>query len=333
MDHTAFVLAAGLGTRLQPLTWKRPKALVPVCGTPMLDIALAGCAAAGHRRVVVNAFHHADLLAAHIRKRERAPGVTVVDEPELLGTGGGLRAARHLMAPRFVVVNADVLHDVDLVGLLAAVPAGGAAMALRPHAPDAERYGAVLMDSEGVVVRLSHVGEIPAQGEVVQGTHFTGVHALDRSLLDAVPDGPQCIVRTAYRGALPARALRGVLHRGTWLDVGDPAAYLAANLAVLCTTMSVPHDVGAGAAYMRGPRGERGRAPSGVTIEGSVWIGVGASVEPGAVLRDTVVGAGAAISSQTRMTRCVVWDGREVGGGTWSDAIFHDGGYLPLGGA
>lgn len=327
MAATAFVLAAGLGTRLRPLTLHRPKPLVPVCGVPMLEYAIAGCARHGHSEVVVNAHYLAEQLVARAGSR-RGITVKVVVEDTILGTGGGLRNARGLLAERFVVVNADVLSDVDLGALVARVPDGGMAMALRHHADDAARYGVVAMDESGVVVRLTTVASAEPVGAVDPSTHFTGIHALDRAVLDRVPEGEQCIVRTAYRELVPQRRVAGFVHRGTWLDVGDPQAYLAANLAVLTTTLAVPLDPVRYAACARMARGQMGQAPLGVRVDGSVWIGQGARVAPGARLTDCVIGPGAVVPSDAELTRCVVWDDCVVPSGELTDAVVFDGGVL-----
>ena len=88
-----FCLAAGAGTRLLPLTGAIPKPLLAPAGRPLIDLAVEGLQVAGATRVVVNAHHGAELLIAHLAGR---PGVEVVDEPTLLGTGGGLVNAAHL---------------------------------------------------------------------------------------------------------------------------------------------------------------------------------------------------------------------------------------------
>ncbi|MCB9663949.1 MAG: NTP transferase domain-containing protein [Alphaproteobacteria bacterium] len=322
MSATAFVLAAGLGTRLAPLTQHRPKALVPVCGIPMLGWALAACARHGHREVVVNAFHLADQVTPWAGEREGVQVHVVVERPEILGTGGGLRAARHLLDERVVVLNVDVLHDVDLGALLAAVRPGGAAMALRPDAHDADRYGHVSADATDTVVRLVDLASTAPAGVQRDDTHFTGLHALDRSTLALVHEGPACIVRTVYRTLVPQRRVRALRHPGTWLDVGDPAAYLAANLAVLTTRVGLPLDPLPRAAWAVTARGDHGRPPAGVTVDGTAWVGPDAELGAGVRLRDTVVGAGARVAPGADLCRCVVWDGAVVPPGPARDTVF-----------
>jgi mannose-1-phosphate guanylyltransferase len=303
--NTAFLLAAGLGTRLRPLTLFRPKPLLPLCGASLLDHALAHLRAHGHERVLVNAHHLWEQVAAWAA----ANGAELqVELPTILGTGGGLKAAAPRLAPRFVIVNGDVLSDVDLAALLDAVPPGGAAMALRP-APEAAQIGPVEMDEEGVVVRITSV--VPGQG--IAGTHFTGVHAMDRDTLQRVPEGEQCIVRTAYKALVPQRKVAGRLHRGAWVDIGTPGAYWAANLDVLAGRLPTPLDP-----WTRGARGP-----------GGSFVGAGARVY--GELEQSIVGAGTIVEAGARLRRAVVWDGLTVPPGDYEDCvIFGEGEVLAI---
>lgn len=217
MAATAFVLAAGLGTRLRPLTLTTPKPLLPIAGRPMLDHVIAHLRAYGHEEIVVNAFWLADQL---VQWASDKPGITVVVEhPLVLGTGGGLKNAAHLLAERFVVANGDILSDIDL-GALWAIDAP-AVMALRPQAAPVHT-GVSLVD--GVVRGISRV-----VGEGDPGLHFTGVHVLRRDVLTLVPAGEQCIIRTAYKALIPEGQVRGVVHTGAWTDIGTLAEYESAR--------------------------------------------------------------------------------------------------------
>ncbi len=301
--HTAFLLAAGLGTRLRPLTESRPKALLPVCGVPMLDYALALVRRHGHRELIVNAHHHWQQVAAWAATND----VEIqVELPDVLGTGGGLAVASSRLADVVTIVNADILCSYDLGALAACVPAGGAAMILR-ESPDAERIGPVERDAAGTVVRITSV--VPgAQG--IPGTHFTGIHAMHRDAIARIPDGVQGVIDTAYKALVPLGRVRAVLEPGaTWFDVGTPDAYLAANLAVLRGEIAVPLDPWT--------RGER---------RGTSWVGEGGAIH-GAV-EECVIGADAVIPGGASLARCVVWDGVVVDAGRYEDAIVFGGGVL-----
>lgn len=216
MAATAFLLAAGLGTRLRPLTLARPKPLLPVRGRPMLDHVLDHVRAHGHDEVVVNAFWLADQLVEWARGKT---GVTVVVEaPAILGTGGGLQHARHLLAERFCVVNGDILSDVDLTALWNE-PAPAVMSVRRQSQPI--HTGLSLVD--GVVRGVDRV-----VGVGDPAFHFTGVHVLDRAVLDLVPPvGESCIVRTAYKALIPEGKVRGLVHEGAWTDIGTLVEYEA----------------------------------------------------------------------------------------------------------
>ncbi len=315
--HDAFILAAGFGTRLRPLTERVPKPLVPVCGVPLLSWSLALCAQHGLKRVVVNGHWLAEALEPWAGEHEGVYVTLSIEAPDILGTGGGLKLVADQLAERFVVLNGDVLHRIDLTALLAAIPEGGGAMALRRDVENAPKYGIVAADETGTVVQLTSLAVATADGAVARDTHFTGIHALDRAALDRVPDGFACIVRTAYVQLVSERAVGATLAEGPWLDCGDPEAYLDTNLAVLRGQVTGAIDPFQRAGYGRTADGvETGDASlvDGVEVQGAVWVGKGAKVAPGTVLRDTVLGAGAVVGPGSNLAECVVWDNAAIDG-------------------
>jgi mannose-1-phosphate guanylyltransferase len=343
MSASAFILAAGFGTRLRPLTEHRPKPLVPVCGVTVLEQALQLCAQHGIRSAVVNAHH----LASGIQRWcERYEGMRVqvqVETPEILGTGGGLQLARPLLADPFAVVNGDVLCDGDLGGLLEACEAPGtsAAMLLR-RADDAASHGIVALGPQGRVVRLTSLAHLEGVEPVAMDTHFTGIHALCSDALDHVPPrGFSCIVRSAYVELIPRGRVRGRVHPGTWLDVGNPSVYLEANRAVMDGAVGLPLDP-----WLRAAHGHRRVAgelvqlgdssrcdlAASARLRGPCWLGEGAVVARDAELGPyTVVGQGARVGAGARLRDCVVWDGCQVSAGARLEGcVVHDGGVLQV---
>ncbi len=312
----AFVLAAGLGTRLRPLTLERPKPMVPVCGIPMLEYALASCAHAGFKHVVVNAHWLPESICAYAGLYQ-GMAVEVVFEPEILGTGGGLKNVQSQLAERFAVINADVLSNVDLRALRDLVPERGAAMALRTDPTEAPRYGLVRSDATDTVVHLTNVAHADPVGGITENTHFTGIHAMHVDSLNLVPEGFQCIVRTAYRALVPERKVKSLVYPGIWLDVGDPEAYLEANLAALTGTLPLSIDPFAVAAWST----RSSESPPDATFSGNVWIGENAEVS-GSTLHNAVIGHGAVVEPGAILRNCVVWDGANVPKGEHSRTIF-----------
>jgi mannose-1-phosphate guanylyltransferase len=306
---TAFLLAAGFGTRLRPLTLARPKPLLPVGGVAMLDHALTHLQRHGHQRVLVNAHHLWEQVAAWAEANDAA---LQVELPEILGTGGGLLAALDRLAETVVIFNGDILTDVDLTALADACPPAGASMALRAVA-DLGSITPVLADASGGILRIGDITSrpdappTPAGGP---GVHFTGIHAMSRAAIARTPPGFCGIVRTTYTELVPEGRVQSISHRGTWADLGTPEAYLAANLAVLDRRLALPVDP-----WSRSQPGPGGSLiGEGAQVEGAVErcvIGAGAVVPAGAVLRDSVVWDGVIVPRE-RITHAVVYDGGQV---------------------
>lgn len=227
----AMVLAAGLGTRLRPLTHETPKPLLPVGGRPILFHVLERLKEAGVEEVVINLHHQ----GAKIRKAlGEAAGlglrIRYSEEPVLLGTGGGIKKAEPLLGrDPFYIVNGDVLSDVDLKGLASAHRSRRAAATLVLRAdPESERYGALTMGPDGRIVdildriRGEKGGALPGERRLM----FTGIHVADGELLDALPPGRPASVIDAYVEMIrKGGGLFGVVHEGAWEDVGTPERY------------------------------------------------------------------------------------------------------------
>jgi len=321
---------------MRPLTDRRPKPLVPLCGVPLLDQSVALLKAHGHHSAVVNAHYLSDAIVEWAGSQDMDLHVSI-EEPAILGTGGGLVAARDYLDDQFVVVNGDVACDVDLGALSGALSGDVAAcMALRPQRAG-ERYGIVAFDGAGFVVDLVGLANNPAQGEVERGCHFSGIHALTQEALDRVPpDTEACIVRTAYTELVSARRVASSVHHGLWLDLGNPARYFAANMAALSGAISLPLDPFTQAAWAIRADGtvvEGGWAPgAGVNVKGPVWVGEDVEIGAGSQIGpEVVLGRGARIGAQARLERCVVFDGADIeDGAVLQDVIVHDEGVLEL---
>lgn len=305
---TAFLLAAGLGTRLRPLTLARPKPLLPVGGVAMLDLALAQLRQHGHERVLVNAHHLWEQIAAWAEQHEVA---LQVELPDILGTGGGLRAALDRLADTVVIFNGDIIADINLTALTAACPPGGAALALR----EIDELGTITPVVPAADGRVQRIGEItwspdaPPCPRGGAGVHFTGIHAMSREAILGTPaEGFSDIIRSAYIPLVQQGQVQSIRHGGIWMDLGTPPAYLAANLAVLDGRLRLPVDPWA--------RAERG--------PGGSLVGAGARVE-GRIER-CVIGAGAMVPAGASLRDCVVWDGVVVPDVEAEHAVVYDGG-------
>jgi MurNAc alpha-1-phosphate uridylyltransferase len=232
------VLAAGLGTRLRPLTLEKPKALVAVAGRALIDHMLDRLAAAGITRVVVNVHAHADQLEAHLAGR-RDLQVTISDERDaLLETGGGLKAAR-----RFLGQDPILVANIDSIWT---EPAGPLIERLI-GAWDAERMDDVLtlaplenslgFDGPGDFFRDAD-GRLVPRGEAARAPHaYMGLHMLNPAVIDGWPDSAHGIFGH-WLGMARAGRLHGVVMDGLWMHVGDPDALAAAEARLANGVMS-----------------------------------------------------------------------------------------------
>ncbi len=179
------VLAAGYGTRLRPLTDTIPKCLVPIRGVPMLQIWLDTCRRFGIDQVLINVNTHADRVEEFLRRASSSLAVTLVHEPNLLGSAGTLLMNRHWIGSDdcFWVFYADVLHRADLNAMLRLHHSRGAAATLGIYrVAHPERCGIVRVDSENVIRGFVEKPMTPA-GDMA----FSGLMIGTPCLLDSIP--------------------------------------------------------------------------------------------------------------------------------------------------
>ena len=230
VPKTAMVLAAGLGTRLRPLTDTIPKPLVELGGRTLLDHAIDRLALVGIERVVINVHHKADQIEAALAER-REPEIELSREDELLETGGGVARALKLLGETFFVVNSDVFwldgRDHALARLAAAFdPETTDAVLLLQRTATAVGYdgsGDYFLDPQGIARRRGEREIAPFI--------FSGVQLLHRRLFDAVAER-RFSLNLVYDRAQRAGRLGGLVHDGEWYHVGTPEA-LAATRARL----------------------------------------------------------------------------------------------------
>ena len=222
--RTGMLLAAGLGTRMRPLTDRTAKPLLPFGDKALIDHALGRLAASGVETVVVNAHWKADQVEAHLAARSiRAPRVMLRREAALLETGGGVRAALHMLGPApFFVVNGDAFW---LDGPRPALDRLAAAF-------DPAKVDGVLLVHRTFQVRaevgmgdfaLDKWGALRRRGErEVVPYIYAGLQLIAPALLAGTPEGAFSMNR-AWDTAMAAGRLRAVVHDGLWFHLSTPA--------------------------------------------------------------------------------------------------------------
>jgi N-acetyl-alpha-D-muramate 1-phosphate uridylyltransferase len=224
---TAMVFAAGLGTRMKPLTDHMPKALVEVGGRALVDHMLDRLAQAGITHAVVNAYHFAPRLVEHLEARvDRAPKLTIVREDGLaepLETEGGLiNALSHLGDGPILTCNADAiwLDDMALPRLMAAYDPdrmnGLLLLADLSLATGFDGPGDFFWNQDGTLTRRGDAPSAPYA--------YAGVQVTDVKHFTSKPPGKRSLAKTWFEDWGPAGRLHGLCLDGAWLHVGDPDA-------------------------------------------------------------------------------------------------------------
>ncbi len=279
----AIVLVGGEGTRLRPLTYTTPKQLLPVAGVPMLERVVAHLAAHGIDEVVLSmGYKPAAFLEAYPSDTCAGVPVRYVVEAEPLDTGGAIAYAADEAGvnERFVVVNGDVLTDVDFSALINRHGASGAltTIALTP-VEDPSRFGVVVIDGDG---RVTAFIEKPPAGTAPTNLINAGIYVMEPGALDVIERGRRVSVE---REVFPVMVDQGTLFAsacdGYWIDTGNPASYIQANI-----------DIG-----------------------GASAIDPTAKIDPDAVIVDAVVHAHAVVEAGARVDHAIIGANALVGAG------------------
>jgi mannose-1-phosphate guanylyltransferase len=228
----ALVLAAGLATRLRPLSRVRAKAALPVAGQTLVYRIITWLAGAGIHDLVIN-LHHLPHTITRIVGDGAQLGVRVRYswEAPVLGSAGGPRHALSLLgAQQFLIVNGDTLTDVDPTALISAHERSGAlvTMAVVPNT-EPDKYGGVLVDEEGAVTGFARTGSPQ------RSFHFVGAQVAQAQTFAGLPDNTRYeSVNALYPDLMRARpgCIRAHVCQAAFLDIGTPADYVATSLSL-----------------------------------------------------------------------------------------------------
>jgi mannose-1-phosphate guanylyltransferase len=283
----AFVLGAGLGTRLRPLTNRRPKPLIPVAGKPLIAHAFDHLLGLGVERFIVNTHWRAERYTEFFPDALwKGHSIQFVHEsPEVLETAGGIWNARaFLQDGPFLVYNGDILTDLPLAAAWEKHVASGAEVTLVLRSKG-ENRNVTFDEASGRVLDLRR----ELQPDLESAHLFTGIYFVQPRFIDRIPPGEKVSVVPVFhdmiRQGLPVGGM--VVDEGEWRDLGTRSEYLAASAAL----------------------GAR------------EWISPSARIGAGARLQESIVWDNAAVLPGADLTRCIVTDGA-VAGGTHVDTDF-----------
>jgi len=314
---TAVILAGGQGTRLRPLTYERPKPIVPLLNVPFLAYQLALLKRHGVTDVVLSCSYMVEQVEQAMGDGRRwGVRLRYAVEKEPLGTAGGVRNAVDPGGGGLVVVlNGDVLTDADLGAMLRFHRATGsrASLYLTP-VPDPSAYGLVELGNTGQILRFI---EKPSPDQITTNTINAGVYLLDRELLARIPtDRAVSIEREFFPGLLADRIpFYGWVATHYWLDIGSPAKYRQGQIDLLgeqVVTDVTPPGVHRDGHWL----GTEARVDPGAHLYGAVVLGAGSHLAKGAKVGPyAVLGDGCQVAANAIVEGAILWEQVAVGEG------------------
>jgi mannose-1-phosphate guanylyltransferase len=335
----AMILAAGKGTRVQPLTYEMPKPMIPILGKPVMEYLLEELASQGTREVMINISYLPEQIESYFRDGRRW-GVEIgysfeghVEngeiQPHALGSAGGMKKIQSFggfFDETFIVVCGDALIDIDLQAALKFHREKGAVASLIAKEVPIEEvssYGVVVADAEG---RISLFQEKPSVAEARSNLVNTGIYIFEPEVLDLIPDGVSYDIGSQLFPTLVERGLPfyAINLPFTWIDIGNMRDFWYAHQEVL--NGHYPHipmpgkEIRPGVwvglnvsidwdqAKITGPVyiGSGTRVEAGATIEGPSWIGNGCQILNGAHVSRSVIFEYTRIGTQAWLEDMVV---------------------------
>lgn len=334
MIDRAMVLAAGVGSRLDPLTAQIPKPLVPVGNEPVMGHILRLLSSAGIKKVVSNLHHLPEKIQEHLGDGSQfGVSLSYLYEPELSGDAGGVRACHQkLEQGTFLVLMGDLLTDCDLGALIEAHKRKGAlATIATKKVEDVSQFGVIVADPNGWIKGFQ---EKPQPQEALSDCASTGIYVLEPEIFKYIPAhgtfgfGKQLFPELVKAGhKILAQDINSY-----WSDVGTIAQYRTANFDVLngklklsltgtkmpwgylgANTSADPAAQIAGRAII----GANCKISPGAKLTGNVIIGDNCIIEADTLLADTILWSNVHVKSNARLINCIVGSNSVISPGTY----------------
>ena len=299
----AMILAAGLGTRLLPLTRETAKPAIPFANRPLIHYCLEWLVASGVGEVVINLHHQPESVLSAIGQRSWSLKIHISREANILGTAGGLKKVeRHFKDRTFLMVNSDSLFEIDLAGPLAhhVGESAVATMVLRQRSSE-DLYKGIRIDQEGCIIGIGDWGQSEGAGEDYV---FTGVHLFEPEVLRWIPSHRHADINGMVYPRLIQEGLsvRGFVTDAFWAEVGSHETYLRASKDFL-----IQHGYGVVSKSSLSGR---------VELISPVLVGTGCHVSDGARIGPlTGLGHHCRVGQQTIIEDSDIWNEVTIGAG------------------
>jgi mannose-1-phosphate guanylyltransferase len=326
----ALLLAGGLGTRLRPLTETIPKPMAPVVNRPWLEHLIEQLRQQGIRDIVMAVKHHPDKIRNYFGNgRKWGVNIRYAVEQTLLGTAGAIRNAEPLLDDRFVVINADIVHDASLAPLIRFHERHGGCVTIGlTEVEDPSQYGVVEQDDQGRILRFV---EKPKKEEAPSRRINAGIYVMEKRALAYIPTEREVSIERETFPLLirEGAGVYGASISGFWMDMGTRERYRAIHWEILNrkTGILIPGKESSNGIWL----GQNCQIGSGamlippVLIGDRVTIGERSIIGPYSVIgndcriggnvrcSETIMWDGCVIHNDTRLHQCVIGYGLEIG--------------------
>lgn len=308
-------MAAGLGTRLRPLTYELPKPLAPVLDRPIMDHILELLAGHGFTEVVCNLSHLPEQIRARFGDGERFEmKIEWSYEEELLGTAGGVRNVAELLTAAgdsFLVIAGDALTDIHLSAMreFHASHEGVATLAVK-RVPDTSEYGVVICGQDG---RVQGFQEKPGQAEALSDLANCMIYLMRPEVFDYFPETPVADWALDIFPALLENDVPFYVHEidAYWNDIGNLQELLQGNFDALAGVVGVSHGAEEVAEGVLAVGGDP--SPPSADVTGPVFLGSGCELAGDVWLHGPLIlGAGCRVGSGARLRESLLLSGAEV---------------------
>jgi mannose-1-phosphate guanylyltransferase/phosphomannomutase len=332
------IIAGGAGTRLRPLTYTRPKPLIPVVNRPFLEYQVALLKRHGIDEIIFCTNYMSEQIATHFGDGSRF-GVKMhfVNEETPLGTAGAIKNAQTVAGREtLVVLNGDILTDFDISSIIEFHQSKDALVTLTlKEVPSPSPYGVIDTDDDGRVQEFREPSEAQKKALAANpnieptGVDYinAGIYIMEPEALDAIPTGrPVSIERETYPQFLAeGKPIYAVARQGFWLDIGRPEQYRQATQAILARdiTVEVPGEWTALGYWAM----ENVQVDPTAHVAPTVHLGAGSKIGPGVSLTGkTVIGLGCCIKANATLTDCILQEGVIIGQGAQLTGVILDDG-------
>ncbi|MCX7795575.1 MAG: NDP-sugar synthase [bacterium] len=303
----AFIMAAGEGTRLRPLTYIRPKPLVPLGNRPIITRIISLLKTNGITDIIINLHYKKEKIKDCLGDgKDFGVNIMYSEEEILLGTAGGVKKVEDILPDTFVVISGDIATDINIGEMIAFHKKKNALVTLAVTiADDPTKYGVVSLNSDGKIQRFL---EKPSRDKVFSPIVNAGIYVLEKEVLKEVPEGVfYDFGKQLFPALMEKQApLYGYLSSGYWMDIGSIADYKKVHNDIGDGKLQIPHY---GELFTDNVRIGTGTYIDKANFFGSVFIGNGVKLEEGVtIVGPSFIGDSVKIEKGTKIEGSIIWN-------------------------